>query len=493
MQQAASRSGESDMTASDAESWAKLRLVEGESSAKQWELVSSVGHTTMTVGCSEDCTWVVRGEGVRSIHFSLHWDGSRLRAADVYSAGDVRVDGVDLTPQWRALNGTTGEVRIEFGKAVMVIETSTAAAALPSSEQPLGPAEGASPSRSVRDDAAITQSGQAGEESPGPSGSGGRRGSGSSSPARATGKETLIGVAPQHLIAARLLENYEPPSVTSELPEGMSAKDARRAERLRNEPASMKATLVGGIGITPTPLSSRLTGRLGSAKPSSSAPGTAGTAKAPANSTLMGFNIADVLRQMVAQPSVTVGKNGGEHVSGGSLAEPDQRTVQGLSNEPGSGSSAPPPSASQVTGRRMTQQGMVSQSPGVDPGAVSQVPVRAISSAPRPASERIGSAWQERSDDPRSTSDSIRAGQTLRGVSDPDPGPGSATQRGPRVGAPGDWGREERFSDVPTQMRDPSSYESRRPLSRGFPWRYVGVLLLTSVAYFAWLYLLDHI
>ena len=41
--------------------------------------------------------------------------------------------------------------------------------------------------------------------------------------------------------------------------------------------------------------------------------------------------------------------------------------------------------------------------------------------------------------------------------------------RPPRMAAPGDWGgREERLSDIPTQMRDPASFESRRP-ARGFP------------------------
>ena len=491
MHQAASRSGESDMTASDAESWARLRLVEGESSAKQWELVSSVGHTTMTVGSSTDCTWVVHGAGVRSIHFSLHWDGSRLRAADVYSAGDVRVDGVDLTPQWRALSsagaeGTTDGVRIEFGTAVMMVETSSSAARSPSAEHTLDAPSGAARSASVSDAAATTQTVS---RSSSPSASESRRGS--SSPARATGKETLIGVAPQNLIAARLLENYQPPSITSELPDGVSAKDARRAERARNERTgrehpSMKATLVGGVGITPTPLSSRLPGHAAGTPQS-------GQAGKPANATLMGFNVADVLRQMVAQPAVPVGKNGGEPVSGASLAEPDQRTVQGISNER-SGSSTPPAAGSAVTGRRMTQQGMISQAPGVEPGAVAQAAVRAISSAPSAGSERIGSAWQERSDDPLRTSDSIRAGQTLRGVSEPDPGPGPAAPRVPRTGPPGDWGREERFSDIPTQMRDPSAYESRRPRSRNYPWRrYLGVALLTTAAYFAWLYVLDHL
>jgi hypothetical protein len=41
-------------------------------------------------------------------------------------------------------------------------------------------------------------------------------------------------------------------------------------------------------------------------------------------------------------------------------------------------------------------------------------------------------------------------------------------------------------------MRDAASLESRRPRDP-FPWRYVGIGLLTAAAYFAWLYLLDHL
>jgi hypothetical protein len=36
------------------------------------------------------------------------------------------------------------------------------------------------------------------------------------------------------------------------------------------------------------------------------------------------------------------------------------------------------------------------------------------------------------------------------------------------------------------------AFESRRP-SRGLPWQYLGLGVLTAVAYVAWLYLLDHL
>ena len=50
----------------------------------------------------------------------------------------------------------------------------------------------------------------------------------------------------------------------------------------------------------------------------------------------------------------------------------------------------------------------------------------------------------------------------------------------------------ERYSDAPTTMRDAASLDSRSP-REPFPWRYVGIGLLTAAAYFAWLYLLDHL
>jgi hypothetical protein len=473
MQQTASRSGESDMTASDAESWAKLRLVEGESSAKKWELVSSLGHTTLTVGSNSDCTWVVRADGVRPIHFSLHWDGSTLRAADVYSAGDVRVDGTTLGSQWRAL---AGDVRIEFGKAVMQVETSPPLSGR-SAAHPLEQPAGTSGSDRVADSR--------------------RR---SSSPSR-SGKETLIGVAPSSLAGLQASLSAGAPSTTT--PGNSAATQASteaeaRAARAKAE-RSMKATLVGGIGIInaqlplksdPSPL----------VTPSPTA-GATPPSKAKANATLMGFASLDMLKGGVGtQPAVNVGGQGaaGQPLGGGSLGDADQRTSQGF---PNSASSSAPPSSSTPApaGRRMTKQGMVSQPPGVRDDAVAQAPVRAVSERPgaREPNERIGSAWQERADPDAfvgSRGDEARASskaaRTLRGIQDDDEE--SPDQRAPRLGGHGHWDQGvDRMSDIPTQMRDAASFESRRP-RRGFPWRYVGVLVLTSVAYFAWLYLLDH-
>jgi hypothetical protein len=468
MQQAASRSGESDMTASDAESWAKLRLVEGDSSAQKWELVSSLGHTTLTIGSNSDCTWVVRGDGVRPIHFSLHWDGSTLRAADVYSAGDVRIDGSALSSQWRALSGS---VRIEFGTAAMQVETSLPLAPR-SSEHPLEPPIRASGSERGTD---------------------ARRGS--SSPLR-SGKETLIGVAPSSLsgLQAALQGGPGSGSASGSASAQPSSDAEARAARAKAE-RSMKATLVGGIGLlnnTPPAQSEAAQGQPPAAPIGAPAPARA----AKPNATLMGFASLDMLRGAVGtQPGVHVGGQGaaGQPVSGGSLGDPDQRTVKGF---PGKVSSSAPPSGSgsgsTPAGRRMTQKGMVSQPPGVLSDAVAQAPVRAVSEGPgaREPKERIGSAWQERPD-PRSEFEDFKAAQTLRGVQDSEDESASA-RRAPRLGSASEWDRGvDRMSDIPTQMRDPASFESRRP-RRGFPWRYVGVLVLTGVAYFAWLYLLDH-
>ncbi len=403
------------MAASDAESWAKLRLVEGDSSATKWELVSSLGHTTLTVGSNSDCTWVVRAEGVRPIHFSLHWDGNTLRAADVYSAGDVRIDGQALTSQWKPL---VGRARIEFGRAALVVESSVASQPK-SGDHPL---EGVIPP---------SQHPPAGAHSTKPR----------------SAKETLIGVAP-HMITGLVMpkgESSSPPPAHSS-PAGPSSSHPPVSTPSVTPPGrtsdrSMKATLVGGIGISPipTPL----------AQPAAINP--------KGNATLVGIN-----------PNLGLGS-------------PDQRTAQ-QSFTPGDHGLASP--SSQPPGRRMTQKGVVSQPPGVMPDAVSQAPVRNVAQSESPKA-RIHSAWQERAEEGL-------GGRTLKGISQPND-EADFVPRAPRMpSTDARWGDlDDRLSDMPTQMRDPASFESRRP-SRGFPWRYVGVLVLTGVAYFAWLYLLDH-
>jgi len=425
MQQATSRSGKSDMAASNAESWARLRLVQGESSEQKRELLASQGHATLMVGADEQCTWVVQEEGVRPIHFSLHWDGATLRVADVDSAGDVRVDGAPLSSQWRPL---LGRVRIEFGKAAMVVETSGGSAVRsdPPDHQPfsLEPETKRSPTASARNV-----------------------------------KGTLIGMVPGSVVP-----NYLQVPSSSES-SGSSAPPKSESSRPRSETASLKATLVGGIGIR-TP---------------------AGGAKPKHNATLMGFNAAEVLRGVVT-PSSPPPASGGQPISGSSLGEADQRTVQGFPVGDKASSSAPPSPGSSIPGRRQTQKGVISRPPGVLDGAVTSAQVRTISAGPAAAEgpqQRIGSAWQE-----------IPAAEGF--VSDepaPPAEPEPVVPRAPRAprGSSASWDIGERLSDIPTQMRDQASFATARRRRRGFPWRYVGVLLLTAVAYFAWLYLLDHL
>ena len=444
MQQATSRSGSSDMTASDAESWARLRLVQGESTAQKWELVSSLGHTTLTVGSNVDCTWVVREEGVRPIHFSLHWDGNLLRVADVYSAGDVRVDGTLLTSQWRPL---LGRVRIEFGRAAMVVETSSSQPQS-SSTHPLEPAPlELKPS-----------------EMKSPPGRGARK-----------GNETLIGVAPMTLgvpssAPPPAAQSFGPPAGSAPPPAEPGAEPSRVARNVAGN--SMKATLVGGIGITP----GSLPPTAGGSSPPPGATPAGVNPKAKPNATLMGFNVVDSLRGAVGtQP----------FVGGGGLQE-DQRTAQGFPHGAAKAPSSMPPAGKTPQGRRMTQQGMVSQPPSSSPEAVAQVPVRPVTSPARDPKERIGAAWQEMPD-----ASSPVGGATLKGVPDEESASERRPQESRRAPQPRWDTSADRMSDIPTSMRDPASFESRR-VRRGFPWRYVGVLVLTGVAYFAWLYLLDH-
>jgi hypothetical protein len=109
--------------------------VQGESTAQGWELVGSLGQTTFSVGSGSQSTWQVRGEGVQPLHFTLHWDGTILRVADLANHGDVRVDGVRVGSAWHPL---MGHARLEFGCAAMMVDSSAARAS--DSDHPLEPA-----------------------------------------------------------------------------------------------------------------------------------------------------------------------------------------------------------------------------------------------------------------------------------------------------------------------------------------------------------------
>ena len=368
MQQVEARSIRADMVADSAESWARLRLVQGESDTRAWELVGAEGQIVLTVGQSEESSWRVAEEGVKPLHFSLHWDGSSLRIADTHSAGDVRVDGEVIGAQWVPL---VERVRIDFGKAALVVETS-ATAAPSSSSRP--PARGAGA----------------------PSGGG--------TPSVRQSKATLIGV----------------PSLV--------AASTRAKAGEADLSAAKKMTLLGVAG------------------PASSAP--------PASDSDNGTSPAAQRASAQRMPKETLI---GVTLPTGAHAAVSQAGAAGALRGGASDSSRPPGGASS----RVTMRG----------GSSAPPPKASEQSAP-PEVERVGGSWQEQ------------------------PAPGAETPEELGATLPGtvDFGQgevEERFSDAPTEMREPT-FQSRAPRA-AFPWRYVGIAGLTTVAYFAWLYLLDHL
>jgi hypothetical protein len=468
------------MSSADSESWARLRLVQGESPAQVWELVASAGQTTLTVGLSPGCNWVVREEGVAPIHFSLHWDGSTLRIADTYAAGGVRVDGGLIGPQWRPL---TGRVRIDFGKAAIVVEASVGSR--DGAPHPLEPAPGSSPPKNM--------------------------------------KATLIGVSP---VPPR--PGSQPPSVTSKTavevaPVSEPPSDSFRPKRPSDSVRAPKPTLVGMAAMPHLSSPSARAGEASRAAGGSSPP--PGSSPAPASS------------QPPAEPSrsAPAGKGGGVttgtlmgfslqdnplsgRVGGASLADADQRTIQGF--PAAGGPQSAPPQAGQI-GRRVTQQGMVSEAPGVTPGAVARAPVRTISSQPPPGASTppssrppSGPASSRPPPDPHGkvflevppeTSASpgvpqaVLTGRPPSSTPPPFNAPDLRTRSStppsgaPRSSAPPGSGRvRERFSDAPSAPRTSGAIDPR-PQKTPFPWPYVGIAVLTALAYFAWLYLLDHL
>jgi predicted component of type VI protein secretion system len=411
------------MSAGDPESWARLRLAQGESTALTLELSSSLGTTTLTVGQSPGCDWIVREAGVAPVHFSLHWDGSVLRIADVYGAGGVRADGVLVGAQWRAL---TGRVRVDFGKAAIVVESAAQARASgPGNDPtPLPPMGSATPRGSVRPIA----------------------------------KATLLGVAP--IDAATL-----PPHMR-----GVVAQDEAEA------PPALRSHKPTLLGISDSlPPSSAGPSAPPSVRPRAEESGTQGkppSGLSPGNATLMGVGLGPGLM--------------GRRVGGGSLSDDDQRTIQGFpvgGHQPETRSEAPsasqPPGASEyrdVRERRSTQQGHPSD-PAPPARAASLPPIANPSGTPsgsyRPAPPASASArpapqggWHETPRDHAPDAPPRSEGRN------PVPQAVLVGDQAAAGGAAG-RGRAERYSDAPTRMREPGTLDSKRP-KRRFPWRYVG-------------------
>lgn len=398
------------MTGGVAESWARLRLVQGDSTAQVWELVSSRGQTTLTVGSGPSSSWVVREEGVRPLHFSLHWDGSTLRIADTYGAGDVRVDGSPVTAQWRSL---VGRVRIDFGKGAIVAETSSAAR--PESVQPLEP----SPLPQI--------SGNVSVEPPS---------------SQRLYKATLIGVSsslPAPAPSAAGAEDGAQAKAPESAPPGA---DPFKVGRPTDSERARKHTLLGVVVNVPPP----------AGVPQEVRPST--PAKGLANRTLLGVAVP-----LEARLQLLSGLSGQSSEQGGVSSMDDLR-------------SAPPPVSAAPAGGAVTQ---------------SEVPAAPLGRDP---TERIGSSWHE-TPEPRKGS----SHPPMAVLVEPPP-PGEPHARPLEDDGATYAARPsedfERYSDAPTTMRDAPSLDSRR-VREPFPWRYVGIGLLTAAAYFAWLYLLDHL
>jgi hypothetical protein len=436
------------MTGAAAESWARLRLVQGDSSAQVWELVASRGQTTLTVGSGPSSSWVIREEGVRPLHFSLHWDGATLRIADTYGAGDVRLDGVPVTAQWRAI---VGRVRVDFGKAAMVAETSAGAEgeAHPLEPSPLPPMTGP-----------------------------------------AQHKATLLGVSlgtdpPVELVtlksdsSAPKSDGSAPPSSDSSPPQ--DGTGSFRVARPSDSERVRKATLMG-IAISappPAPVPEIGVSEARSEPAADETKKQATPARGIPSGTLIG-----VVGPLEARVQRLASQDGNK------LS--DKRTMLGV---PLRDLQIEPP----MPQIRTTGEGA---------SIVTQAEVRAVSSAPAPAGappgERIGSTWQEipnaalpESSPPMAVLVEPGATAGQRRV-DNDVAARAAFDQRERAAANDSRERNatydgrDRVSDIPTQMRDVATLDSRRP-KRTIPLRYIGIVVLTAAAYMAWLYLLDHL
>ena len=107
-------------------SWARVRLVQGESGAALWDITSDVGDTRLIVGAASTCDWQVTAIGVAAQHVELAWDGTQLWIGPAAGASDVRIDSEKLV-DWTAING---RIRLEFGRAAMLIEAARGAPSL---------------------------------------------------------------------------------------------------------------------------------------------------------------------------------------------------------------------------------------------------------------------------------------------------------------------------------------------------------------------------
>ncbi len=388
------------------------------------ELAGALGHTTLTVGQSPGCDWIVRGVGVAPVHFSLHWDGSVLRIADVYGAGGVSVDGAAVGAQWRALGARS---RIDFGKATIEIETLSVPPP---------------PGREAVAFALPVQS------SPSRHPSSGRPG------ASVTGKMTLMGVAPV---------------------EGLLGQAAPRATAPQDEigrPRSHMPTLMGISSFPPSGSQESHSPRVSAAADEGVAVEERGTAREqpqspskapPAGATLMGIGVG-------AEPG---------RLGRATAGEGDPRGLQAFvvvrSERPEAAPSELPPSSRAVHAAiRSSSATPTGRVPLSESGPRE---VQAVPETPPPSAVGIRSMGNSETDVPQAVLIDAGSGRPAAPFSPPSESSAyesAPSDRGFPAGSP------------------PGLLESAGP-ERRFPWRYVGVGLITVVAYGAWLYLLDHL
>lgn len=99
--------------------WARVKLVQGQSSAGLWDLSSAVPEARILVGAGPEAGWQVQAFGVSPAHFELFWDGVSLWV----SAGrgiPVTVDGTPVDG-WRQI---VGRGQVDFGQGRMSVESS---------------------------------------------------------------------------------------------------------------------------------------------------------------------------------------------------------------------------------------------------------------------------------------------------------------------------------------------------------------------------------
>ncbi|HEX6239651.1 MAG TPA: FHA domain-containing protein [Polyangiales bacterium] len=408
------------------ESWARLRLVQGESTAQAWELVASLGQTTLTVGSGPQSTWQVRAEGVRPIHLTFHWDGATLRVADLGASGDVRVDGLPVGIGWV---NVAGHARLEFGTAVLMVDTS--APRVGESDHPLDPAQltpaafGEPASGAVPRLHKATLLGVAASDLP-------------PSP-RPAGESPASGL----IDAAQLVARGAQDGSSSEVPDaGGDFRLVRPSdsERLR------KATLLGAAISVPPP-----------APVPDSAP-VATPSRGLSTGTLMG--VINPLDLRFPRPTASESKPAPAADRG------DVRTIIGMPMSDATMRSAIATAATQTDLRPL------SPVPGgaASPGAASAPP------------ERIASTWHEDAGSARSSVADVERDPYASGSRPVEHGRVSPAQGSGVRGSAGSG------PFVPPDARVPSVDGPKR----SFPLQYIGIVVLTCAAYFAWLYLLDH-